>query len=127
VDEGVIWESLWGVKGLSLVSIEVFGKLITVYNSENSSIDIEVASEVEVSPVIELGLIFWKRKLVSLEEDSLWNSRVLYSTFDDVDGVVIQVVHDDAFSNSVIFIWVLNNWLLEKTIEFQDLFNILIS
>jgi hypothetical protein len=121
VDEGVIWESLWGVKGLSLVSIEVFGKLITVYNSENSSIDIEVASEVEVSPVIELGLIFWKRKLVSLEEDSLWNSRVLYSTFDDVDGVVIQVVHDDAFSNSVIFIWVLNNWLLEKTIEFQDL------
>ena len=64
---------------------------------------------------------------MSLKEDSLWDSRVLYSAFNDVDGVVIQVVHDDAFSNSVIFIWVLNNWLLEKTIEFQDLFNILIS
>lgn len=121
VNEGVIWELLWGIKGLSLVSIEVFGKLIAVNNSENSSINIEVASEVEVSPVIELRLIIWKWELMSLKEDSLWDSRVLYSAFNDMEGIVIHIVHDNAFSNSVIFVWVLNNWLLEKTIEFQDL------
>jgi len=58
---------------------------------------------------------------VSLEEDSLGNSRVLYSSFNDVDGVVVQVVHDYAFSDSVIFVGVFNNWLLEKGIKFQDL------
>lgn len=38
-----------------------------------------------------------------------------------MDGIVIQVVHDNAFSDSVIFVGVFNDWLLEKGIKFQDL------
>lgn len=121
VNEWVIWVLLWGVKGLSLISEEVLGELIAVNNSENSSINVKVASQIEVSPVIELRLVFWKGELVSLEENTLGNSRVLDSRLDDVDGVVIHVVHDNAFSDSVIFVGILNDWLLEKGIEFQDL------
>jgi hypothetical protein len=79
VNEWIIWELLWGVKGFSLISVEVFGELIAVNNSENSTINVKVAGQVEVSPVIELRLVFWEWELVSLEENTLGDSRVLYS------------------------------------------------
>jgi hypothetical protein len=54
---------------------------------------------------------------VSLHEDSLWNSGVLNSWLDDVDGIVIKIVVDSAFSDSVVLIGIFNNWLLEITGE----------
>ena len=39
-----------------------------------------------------------------------------------MDCVVIKVVVDDALSNSVVFVGILNNWLLEVAIELEDLF-----
>ena len=58
---------------------------------------------------------------MSLEENSLWNSRVLNSVLNDVDGVVIEVVEDDALSDSEVLVGILNNWLLEIGEEFKNL------
>jgi len=58
---------------------------------------------------------------VSLHEDSLWNSGVLNSWLDNVDGVVIEVIEDGALSKSVVLIGVFNNWLLEISGETQNL------
>jgi len=66
-------------------------------------------------------VVVWVRELVSLEEDALGDSRVLHSGFDDVDGIVVQVVVGDTFSNSVVFVGVLNDGLLEVSIEAKNL------
>jgi len=58
-------------------------------------------------------LILWEWKLVSLHENTLWNTGVLNSWFDDVDGVVIKIVVDDAFSHSEILVGIFDNWFLE--------------
>lgn len=39
----------------------------------------------------------------------------------DVDGVIIKVVEDNAFSDSEILICIFNNWLLEIGVEFKYL------
>jgi len=39
----------------------------------------------------------------------------------DVDGVIIEVVEDDALSDSEVLVGVLNNWLLEIGEEFKNL------
>jgi len=61
---------------------------------------------------------------VSLHEDSLWNSRVLNSWLDDVDGIVIKIVVDSAFSDSVVLIGIFNNWFLEITGEAKYLLQV---
>jgi hypothetical protein len=38
-----------------------------------------------------------------------------------VDGVIIEIVVDSAFSKSVVLVGVFNNWLLEITVEAKDL------
>lgn len=58
---------------------------------------------------------------MSLKENSLWNSRVLNSMLNDVDGIIIKIVEDNAFSNSEVLIWIFNNWLLEIGVEFKYL------
>ena len=39
----------------------------------------------------------------------------------DVEGVIIKVVEDDALSDSEVLVGVLNNWLLEIGEEFKNL------
>jgi hypothetical protein len=58
---------------------------------------------------------------VSLQEDALWDTRVLNSWLNDVDGVVIEVVIDDALPQSVVLVGILHNWLLEITVEAKHL------
>jgi len=58
---------------------------------------------------------------VSLQEDSLRDSRVLDSWLDDVDGVIVQIVVNDTFSNSEILVGVFDNWFLEVAMEAQNL------
>ena len=58
---------------------------------------------------------------MSLKENSLWDSCILYSTLDDVDGVVIKVIVKNAFADSVVLIRVFNNWFLEVDFEIKYL------
>jgi hypothetical protein len=39
----------------------------------------------------------------------------------DVDGVIIEIVEDNTFSDSKVFIGIFNNWLLEICVEFENL------
>jgi hypothetical protein len=63
----------------------------------------------------------WVWEFVPLQEDSLWDTRVLNSWLDDMDGVIIKIVKENALSNSVVFVGVLNNWFLEITLEGENL------
>ena len=36
-------------------------------------------------------------------------------------GVIIEVVVENAFSDSVVLIWIFNNWFLEKDFEVKHL------
>ncbi len=58
---------------------------------------------------------------MSLEENSLWDSRVLNLWLNDVEGVVIQVEVDSALSHTVVLVLVLNDWLEEIGFEVEDL------
>jgi hypothetical protein len=117
VSEKIFWVSLRGTESNTLIGIESSSEIITVNNSENSLVDIEVNSNIKVLPEIVLGLVFWVWKLVSLQKDSLWNSRVLNSWLNNMDGVIIEVVVDNALSNSVVFVWIFDDRFLEVTFK----------
>jgi hypothetical protein len=38
-----------------------------------------------------------------------------------MDGVIVKVVVDDTFPNSVVFVWVFNHWFLEVSVEAENL------
>lgn len=61
------------------------------------------------------------RDLVALEEDSLGDSGVLNTVLNDVHGVVIKVVVDNATTDTVVFSGVFNNGLLEVGLEVENL------
>ena len=58
---------------------------------------------------------------MSLEEDTLWDSGVFNSVLNDMDGVIIKVIVDNALSDSEVLIWVFNDWFLEESVEAEDL------
>ena len=58
---------------------------------------------------------------MSFHEDAMWDSGVLNSWLDDVDGVVIKIVVNDALSQSVVLVGVFNDWFLEVSREAKDL------
>ena len=121
VSKQIFRVTLLGAENDTLVGVESPGKVIAVDNSENSLVDVEVDANVEVLPNVVFGLVIWVRQLVSLQEDSLRDTRILDSWLDDVDGVVIKVVVDDALPDSVVLVGVFDNWLLEVSVEAKDL------
>ena len=58
---------------------------------------------------------------MSFQKDALRNTCILNSWLDDVDRVIVKIVEDNAFSNSEIFISILNDWFLEVSVEFENL------
>jgi hypothetical protein len=59
---------------------------------------------------------------VAFQKYSLWNTTVFNSVFNDVDCIIIKVVVYYAFSDTIIFIRVFNDWFLEICIELKNLF-----
>ena len=58
---------------------------------------------------------------MSFHENTLRDTRVLDSWLDDVDGVIVKIVVNNTFSNSEIFVSILNDWFLEVSMEFENL------
>ena len=58
---------------------------------------------------------------MALEEDSLWDTSVLNAVLDDVDGVILKVVVEDALADAVVLVGILNDWLLEVNFEIENL------
>ena len=120
MNEWVIWEVFRGSNIDTLISIEGFGEIITVNNAEYSFVNIEVHSKSEIWPIIDY-ITVWLWKLVSFQEDSLRNSRVLNFWLDDVESIIIKVEVDDAFSDTIVLVFILNNRLKEVSFEVKDL------
>ena len=118
--EWVIWESFWNTNVKSLVREVTFGEFITVNNSEHSRINIDICAESQICPVVVSRLV-WFGQLVSLQEDSLWDSCILYSALNDMDSVIIKVIVENALADSVVLIRVFNNWFLEVDFEIKYL------
>lgn len=104
-----------------MILIELTSEVIAVHDSENSAIHIEVLTNIDVSPVVDLAWNVWMRDFVSLKKNSLWDSRVFYSWLSDVQSVVIQVVVNQVLSDPVVLRGILDNRLLEVSIETKDL------
>jgi hypothetical protein len=65
-------------------------------------------------------------KYLSLSMCKLWvlvlgNTAVLNSIFEDMQSIVVKVVVNSALADTIVFCWVFNNWLLEITLEMEDL------
>lgn len=119
--EEVLGVALWSVELDALVGEETLGEVVTVDHSEDPLVDVEVDANVQVLPSVVLGVIIWIWQLVSLQEDALGDTSVLNSWLDDVDGVIVQVVVDDALAESEVLVGVLNDWLLEVCVEAKNL------
>jgi len=105
----------------TFVSVEGLGEFITVVNAEDSGVNIKVHRHVKVLPGVALRRASVFGYLVSLKEDTLGESSVLLSVLNDVDGVVIKVVHHSALMDSEVLLSRFNNGLLEVAAESQDL------
>lgn len=118
VGEQVVWICLRGIKWASFLLEESLSEIITVNNSENSAINVEISRQIEIAPAVVLVFwVFWEWELVSLQENSLWDTGVLNLWLNDVDGIVLEVIVDKTFSNSEILIGIFNYWLLEVSME----------
>lgn len=115
--EQVLWIALGSVEWLVLVGIELPGEVVAVDDAEYSVVDVEVDSDVQVSPGVVLRLVFGVGQLMSLQEGSLWDARVLNLGLINVDGVVFEEVVDDALAGSEVLVGVLDDWLYEEGVE----------
>ena len=91
--------------------------MITIGKADHASIDADVSSDLEVFRHEGVSRVGFVEADMSSEEGSLRNSTVLLLGLNEHDGFVFQVVINGQFSDSVVLIWVLNNWLLEITVE----------
>jgi hypothetical protein len=87
--KGIIWVTFRGIKSNSFILEELSGELVAVYDSENSSIDVDVASIVEVSPCVMGSCIFWPSDFVAFQKHSLRDATVFNSLLYNVQGVVL--------------------------------------
>lgn len=117
MSEKIGWISFSSIESNTFVGKESSCEFVTVNNSENSSVDIEILTNIEVAPCVIFGWIIWMRELVSFEENTLWDSRVLNSWFNNVNGVIIKIIVDDALSHSEVLVWIFNNWFLIISVE----------
>jgi len=109
------------LKSDTLVLIESSGKIISIDDTEDSAVDIQIDAHIQISPGINFGLLAGNEDLVSLEEDTLRDATVLKSILQDMQSVIIEVIVNSAFADAVVLIGVLYNGLLEIGLEVQNL------
>jgi len=105
----------------ALVGVEGLGEIVTVVYAEHSGVNREVHGHGEISPGVALSRASVLGNFMALKENTLGKTSVLLSIFDDVDGVIVQVVHHGALVDTEVLSLGLNNGLLEVDAESQDL------
>ena len=58
---------------------------------------------------------------MSFHENTLRDTGVFDSWLDDVDGIIVEIIVNNTFSNSEVFVSILNDWFLEVSMEFENL------
>jgi hypothetical protein len=101
--------------------IESSCKIISIDDTEDSAVDIQIDAYIQISPGVDLGLLAWNEDLVSLKEDTLRDATVLKSVLQDMQSVIIEVIVNSAFADAIVLIGVLYNGLLEICLEVQHL------
>jgi len=115
--EEIFWITFRSVEGLSLIRVESSSEVIAVDNSENSVIDIEINTNVKISPCVVVALIIWEWEFMSLEEGSLWDTRVLNLWLIDMASIIIKEIINLALSSSKVLVWIFNDWLNEESFK----------
>ena len=121
VSEVVLGKRLRRVERAALILIEASREVVAVNNSEDALVHVQVLSDIEVLPGVVLGLVLGERQLVSLEEDALRDTGVLDARLNDVQSVIIKIVVDDALADAEVLVGVLDDGLLEVSVELEDL------
>jgi len=101
--------------------IEMFGEIISILNSKDSLIEIDIGSNIEIFPSIEIHNSNFLRDFLSVYKNSLSDSRILDSWLGHVNGLVTQIVIHDARSHSKVFKLRFHHCLLEVAVESQNL------
>ena len=119
--EVVLRKAFSSVESDALLGVELLSEGISTNNAENSAINVQVLSHIEILPSIVFGLVIWERKPVALQEDALRDTGVLNTWLNDVESVVFEVVENNAIADAEVFIRILNNRLLEVCLELKYL------
>ena len=117
----IIRVALWGANIVSLVGVVSLSELIALDDAEDTAVDVEVHSEAEVDPIVVAGAV-GLGDLGTLQEDALRDTRVGHARLKDQEGVVIQVEVNDALADTVVLVGVLDDGLLEVSVELQHLY-----
>ena len=72
-------------------------------NSKDSLIEVNILCNVEIFPAVEVHDSYFFRDSLTVDENSLSDSGILDSWFCDMDGFVVQIEINDAWSDSVVF------------------------
>jgi hypothetical protein len=105
----------------ALSLIKSLGEIISINDTENSSVHIKVHGDVQIFPCVDFRLLAWDENLVSLKEDALRDATVLNSILKNVQSIIIQIIVNGAFADTIIFVRVLYDRLLEVGLEVQNL------
>ena len=89
-------------------------------DAEDARVHGQVHAKTKIGPVIVSGAV-WEQQFGALKEHALGNARVLNARLDNVDRVIIQVEVDNALSDAVVLIWVLDDGLKEVSFKFEYL------
>lgn len=104
----------------ALIGVEGAGELVAVNDAEDAAVELDVDADVEVFPGVNLNTV-WLGDEVAFQKDALGNSRVFDSGLDDVQCTVFQVVVDDALADTIVFVGIFDDGLLEVGAEVKDL------
>lgn len=118
----IFWWSLCISLWLSTINKEFSSILIAVINPYGSSTDSDITAHTEVK---WLEWHIWTvlfNNYLSLQEGTLWCSRVYLFWFRDQDWSVFKEIVDDQFSNSIVFKSWLYNWFFEESEKAENLF-----
>ena len=87
-------------------------ELVAVDDAEHTAMDVQVHTKMEIGPIV-VTLAIGEKQFGALEEHSLGNTRVLNLGLNDVERVILKVEVDDALSDAVVLVTVLDDRLKE--------------
>lgn len=100
---------------------ELSGVLIAVIDSNGSATDADVETDFEVEGLKWHVWAVLLNDYLSLEEGTLWGSRVDLLWLGDQDRSVLKEVVNNELPNSVVFKSALNNWFFEISEKAKNL------
>jgi hypothetical protein len=121
LNERIIGVALGTIERNTLILVESLFEIIYNYETEKSSVDIQIHANIQIFPVVNSGFLSRDKDLVSFEEDTLRDTTVLNSVFQNVEGIIIEIIVNSAFADAVVFIRIFNDGLLEIGLEVQNL------